>query len=109
MISIGQSRPCRQESRSGFPSRRTSQGGPCYRGDSVMANELERELTNLKQGDHICLIYENAAEQLAAAVPFVKEGLARGERCTYIADDRSVEEVVQALTAAGLDVAQERQ
>jgi len=76
--------------------------------EGIVANELERELTSLKQGDHVCLIYENAAEQMAAAVPFIKVGLARGARCIYIADDRTVEEVVQALVTAGVDVAQER-
>ena len=44
-----------------------------------MTTELERQLIDLKQGDHICLIYETMAEQMAAAVPFLKEGLARGE------------------------------
>jgi PAS domain S-box-containing protein len=72
-----------------------------------MTTELERQLIDLKQGDHVCLIYENTAEQLAAAVPFIKDGLARGERCVYIANDRTVEEVVQALAAAGVDVAEE--
>ncbi len=64
-----------------------------------MTTKLEQELTKLKQGDHICLIYENSAEQMAAAVPFMKDGLARGERCLYIADDRTVEAVALALAA----------
>ena len=70
-----------------------------------MTGELERQLASLKQGDHVCLIYENAAEQIAVAVPYIKEGLARNERCIYIVDDRSVEEMVPALSAAGVDVA----
>jgi signal transduction histidine kinase len=74
-----------------------------------MMGELERQLASLKQGDHVCLIYENPAEQLAVAVPFIKEGLARNERCIYIADDRTIVEVVQALSAAEVDVARERQ
>jgi signal transduction histidine kinase len=74
-----------------------------------MTNELEQQLTSLKQGDHVCLIYKNITEQMAAAVPFIRQGLARGERCVYIAADHAVEEVVQALAAAGVDVGQERQ
>jgi PAS domain S-box-containing protein len=74
-----------------------------------MASELERRLAELKHGDHICLIYENTVEQLAVAVPFIKEGLARGERCVYVADDRSVEAIAQALATAGVDVAHERE
>ncbi|HEV3263708.1 MAG TPA: MEDS domain-containing protein, partial [Gemmataceae bacterium] len=74
-----------------------------------MIAKLDQELSKLKHGDHICSIYENAAQQLAAAVPFIVDGLARGERCVYIADDRTIEEVVQALAAASVDVAQQRQ
>jgi PAS domain S-box-containing protein len=74
-----------------------------------MKAKLEQELTKLKQGDHVCLIYENTAEQMAAAVSFIIDGLARGERCIYIADDRTIEEVVQALAAAGVDAERERQ
>jgi PAS domain S-box-containing protein len=73
-----------------------------------MISKLEQELAGLKRGDHVCLIYEDTAGQLAAAVPFIVDGLARGERCVYIADDRTVEEVVQALAAAGVDVEGER-
>jgi hypothetical protein len=46
-------------------------------GNRHMATELEGQLAELKQGDHICLIYENTAEQLAVAVPFFKDGLSR--------------------------------
>ena len=78
-------------------------------GDRIMKGKLEQELSKLKHGDHICLIYENPAEQLAVAVPFIRDGLDRGEHCLYIADDGIIDEVVQALEAAGVDVAQERQ
>ena len=73
-----------------------------------MATELELQLKRLKQGDHICLIYENTVEQLATVVTFIIDGLARGERCVYIVDESGMEEVVQALAAAGVDVARER-
>jgi two-component system sensor histidine kinase UhpB len=74
-----------------------------------MTTELEHQLASLRQGDHVCRIYESKEEQLAAAVPFMKEGLARGERCLYVADDLSVEAIVGALAAAGVDVAHERE
>jgi hypothetical protein len=50
-------------------------------GGNTVASELKIQLANLKQGDHVCLIYENTAEQLTVAVPFIMEGLTRGERC----------------------------
>lgn len=73
-----------------------------------MTAELEQELIKLKQGNHICLIYENSAEHMAAVVPFLREGLARDERCLYIADDSTVEAIAFALAATRVDVAQER-
>ncbi len=68
---------------------------------------LEWQIAGLKPGDHLCLLYETAEEQLAAVVPFMRKGLAGGERCLYIADDRTVDEVFTALSAAGVEVARE--
>ncbi len=73
-----------------------------------MTDRLEQELAKLKLGTHICLIYETSAEQIAAVVPFLKEGLARHERCLYVADDGTVEAIASALVAAGVDVGHER-
>jgi signal transduction histidine kinase/CheY-like chemotaxis protein len=69
-----------------------------------MCVALDRQMGSLRQGEHLCLVYENAAEQLAAAVPFLRAGLAQGERCLYIADERTTEEVAQALTAGRVNV-----
>jgi PAS domain S-box-containing protein len=68
---------------------------------------LKRALAGLKTGDHLCLIYETADEQFAAVVPFIGDGLARGERCLYVVDDRAADEVVGALSAAGVNVEHE--
>ena len=73
-----------------------------------MAPELEKQLANLNPGEHLCPIYENAAERLAVVIPFIKHGLARRERCLFVANDRTTEEVIQVLSAAGIDVASER-
>ena len=74
-----------------------------------MTAKLAQELAKLKQGDHICLIYENSAEQMACTIPFLNEGLARDERCLYIADDRTALAIAQTLAATGTDVAQEQE
>jgi PAS domain S-box-containing protein len=75
-----------------------------------MIAKLEQDLSKLKQGDHICLIYENSTEQLATVVRFIFEGLAGGARCVYVIDDPNIEEaVVQAIEAAGVDIERERQ
>lgn len=54
--------------------------------------------------DHLAHLYESRDEQFAATIPFVRQGLKRGERCLYIADDNSKEEVVEAMRACGIDV-----
>ena len=57
-----------------------------------------------ESNDHLALIYESRAEQFAAAVPFVRQGLERGERCMYIADENTETEVVAAMRERGVDV-----
>ncbi|MGE3776891.1 MAG: MEDS domain-containing protein [Pirellulaceae bacterium] len=53
------------------------------------------------------MIYDNLHDQMAAAVPFISQGIACGDRCIYIADDRTIEEVRIELAAAGLDIDEE--
>jgi PAS domain S-box-containing protein len=72
-----------------------------------MASELERELARLGPGAHLCTTHEGMAEQIAVAVPFIKDGLTRGERCVYIGGESTTEELTRALSASGVDVARE--
>src|SRR5919201_2126367 len=69
-----------------------------------MPDELTCELAHLRPGDHMCLVCENPDEQLATAVSFLKDGLARGERCVYVVDECTAAEVAAAFTAVGVDV-----
>lgn len=71
------------------------------------ATELAREIARLQRGEHLCLIYEDRAQHVAAVVPFVQDGLTQGERCLYIADDLTPDAVRAALGAAGVDVPRE--
>jgi signal transduction histidine kinase/CheY-like chemotaxis protein len=66
--------------------------------------ELERRIARLHQGDHLCLIYRSAAEQTAALVPFLKAGLAAGERCLFAGHGTSARRLERALNEAGIDV-----
>lgn len=66
-------------------------------------------LERLSPGDHTALFYRNRAEQFAAAIPYIQIGLARHERCLYIAGDNSVPMVVAAMEDAGIDVARAQQ
>ena len=53
---------------------------------------------------HLCLIYETKEQQLAAAVPYLRAGLDRRERCLYVADENSGAAVLDALRKGGTDV-----
>lgn len=76
--------------------------------DQTMNRELQREIARIGLGDHLCLMYEEAADALPAAAAFLRDGLDRGGHALYVVDDHSVEAVVAALEAAGIDVERER-
>jgi hypothetical protein len=64
-------------------------------------------IENLQPNDHAALFYRNRTEQFEAAIPYIQVGLARNERCLYIASDNPVRIVIDALEAAGVDVDRE--
>jgi len=67
-----------------------------------------KEIVQIKPGDHVCHIYENAAEATAVAVPFIRGGLECGERCYYVADGLSTASMLDGLAKSGVDLAAER-
>lgn len=66
---------------------------------------LTRMLETLKPHDHLCLIYESQEEWRAAAAPFISIGLKQGEKCIYIVDTSTAEEIRKYLLEEGVDVA----
>ncbi|HYO72742.1 MAG TPA: MEDS domain-containing protein, partial [Archangium sp.] len=70
--------------------------------------ETARQLTRLGLGDHVCLVYERMEEHVAALVPYMRQGLERGERCVYVVDAHGVEDVAVVLEAHGVEVERER-
>ena len=72
-----------------------------------LAAETTSLITALEQlgpHDHFCSIYESPEEHYAVAIPFMRIGLDRGEKCIYIADDGMVGDVRQAMESEGIDV-----
>ena len=65
---------------------------------------LVAALEQLGPHDHLCSIYESPQEHYAVAIPFIRIGLDRGEKCIYIADDGTVGDVRQAMQSEGIDV-----
>jgi len=61
-------------------------------------------LEQLGPHEHFCSIYESPEEHYAVAIPFIRIGLARGEKCIYIADDGTIGDVRQAMHSEGIDV-----
>lgn len=57
-----------------------------------------------ESNDHFALLYESQEEQFDAAIPFIRQGLERGEHCLYVADENSKAEVLEAMRAADVDV-----
>src|SRR4026209_162258 len=68
--------------------------------DSALLPALER----LAPHDHLCSIYDSVEEHFAVAMPFIRIGLERGEKCIYIADDGTEALVREAMCAEGIDV-----
>ncbi len=65
------------------------------------------QVANLGPGGHACLLYDDSSALLGVVVPYLRGGLAAGERCLYLGDE-ATEDVVRALADAGVDVAGHR-
>jgi signal transduction histidine kinase len=61
-------------------------------------------LEQLGPHDHQSLIYESSEDHYAVAIPFIRIGLERGEKCIYLADEGTEEVVREAMSAQGIDV-----
>lgn len=54
--------------------------------------------------DHHLLLYESTDQQFATVAPYIREGLAEGDRCHYFAHENSGAEVLDELRERGVDV-----
>lgn len=53
----------------------------------------------------MCLFYDNdPAEQMPALIPFIQDGLAKGEQVIYVADDHTVDALADRLEQSGINV-----
>lgn len=64
-------------------------------------------LDDVPHSSHSFLAYGMPAEQFAAAVPFVRGGLAHGDRSMYVYEDATLSDVKLALRQGGIDVERE--
>ncbi|MDN8618070.1 MEDS domain-containing protein [Variovorax ginsengisoli] len=56
---------------------------------------------------HICAFFRNAEEENRIMMPFIKDGLERGDRACQMVDPSLRDEHLRQLYAAGIDVAQQ--
>jgi hypothetical protein len=68
------------------------------------AERENRICQNINLGDHLCSIYSTKEQQFSAIASFFKEGLDNNQKCIYIADENSKEEVLLELAKRGIGV-----
>ena len=72
--------------------------------DAARPNAPVNGVIAIPAGGHLCLFYDDdPREQLTVLLPFLKQGLDRGERSVYVADDLTVFQVHRALVEHGVD------
>jgi hypothetical protein len=49
------------------------------------------------EGDHVCAFYHGLAERDDVLLPFLRAGLAAGEKCIYVIDERNPDAVAGSL------------
>jgi signal transduction histidine kinase len=64
-------------------------------------SDIYDELDETPDAEHIALLYNSNDERLDASLSFLQLGLENGERCLYIANDVSRDEIVGGLAALG--------
>ncbi len=68
----------------------------------------ELEMKDLRPGDHCCFLYKNPVDRLSTTVEFLMNGLQRAERCIFIVDELSREEIENTFLLKGIDLKEER-
>ncbi len=69
-----------------------------------LRKKLEEEFRKQSLGTHMCCLYRNKEEQLSALSSFMSLGTERNEKCLYIVDDRTKEEVIKAFKSLNFEV-----
>jgi two-component system, sensor histidine kinase PdtaS len=65
--------------------------------------KLANDLQQMRPHDHLCLIYESSDEWRFAAIPFILIGLKRNEKCIYVVDSHTSNQIRGFLIQEGID------
>lgn len=78
------------------------------RGASSVGDESDEPIrfagSELGAKRHICAFFHNRDEEYQVLLPFIKDGIERGERAFHIVDPKLREEHLQRLRSVGIDV-----
>jgi len=66
-----------------------------------MGKQHGTTIADLEAGERLCCLYASEEERRAALIPFLRQGLERGEQVLYIAGDR--ESFLRYLREDGLE------
>ena len=70
----------------------------------MTSNYSSHMIAVLTPGDHLCCLYETEEEYRALLVPFLQQGLERGEKVLYIVDAHTAETILNYLRDSGVEV-----
>jgi CheY-like chemotaxis protein len=76
-------------------------------GEEAASRSLHEHVCDFRRGDHVCFVYSNKTEQMEAIVPWIQQGLRRGEKCDYITDHNTASHVKRELAQDGVEVERE--
>ncbi|MDA8123390.1 MAG: MEDS domain-containing protein [Deltaproteobacteria bacterium] len=69
-----------------------------------MGDFLQNSMERLSLHDHVCLFHKNPEERLSALVPYIRIGLARGEKCLLYCAEATGKEILEGLRYGGMDI-----
>lgn len=75
------------------------------KGKKEINSQFIQEIARLKPHEHFCHIYNTAEEWEAAVGTFLITGLRQGEKCYYVMDTHTADQVRAILHEQGVDVA----
>src|SRR5947207_13787294 len=78
-----------------------------FRGDTLADSSQPIRLAGSMLGRyrHVCVFFSSPQEEYETLLPFVRDGLERGERAYHVLPSQYREEHLEQLRSAGIDVA----
>lgn len=66
-------------------------------------SDLSRTISDPAPGDHLCCLYDTEDEYRALLIPFLHQGLERGERVVHVVDVHTQQDILSYLQDDGVD------